>query len=207
MSSIEHEMVTCCGVIAGTTRALLDYLYAFIKELRVKVGCHPVGTDTAVHVKIIHDVLKGVHVVDHEHSLITHNPSPNREDYEGEIDPTTGGIFNNDGRLYALVHQYDRCPSLIEPYHKRHDISNESEEFKHSVGVKVIQPSQNPETISRLPSRMILFVSMCAMLVFAKASAQWRMQIIHFVVCPVLLFWFILELFKVGILIGAYLQG
>jgi len=45
------------------------------------------------------------------------------------------------------------------------------------------------------------------MLVFAKASAQWRMQIIHYAVCPVLLFWFILELFKVGILIGAFLQG
>ena len=66
---------------------------------------------------------------------------------------------------------------------------------------------REPETISRLPSmRMILFVSTCAMLVFAKAKAQWRMQIIHYAVCPVLLFWFILELFKVGILIGAYLQ-
>ena len=142
LTRIEDEMVTCCGVIAGTTRALLDYLYAFIKELRVKAGCHDVGTDTAVHVKILHDVLPDVQIVDSDHSLIRHNPSPNREDYEGEIDQTTGGIFNNDGRLYALVHQYDRCPSLIEPYHKRHDISNESEEFKHSVGVKVTQPSQ-----------------------------------------------------------------
>jgi len=74
--------------------------------------------------------------------------------------------------------------------------------------VEQIEENYVPETISRLPSmRMILFVSTCAMLVFAKASAQWRMQIIHYAVCPVLLFWFILELFKVGILIGAYLQG
>ena len=74
--------------------------------------------------------------------------------------------------------------------------------------VEQIEENYVPETISRLPiMRMILFVSTCAMLVFAKASAQWRMQIIHYAVCPVLLFWFILELFKFGILIGAFLQG
>ena len=71
----------------------------------MKAGCHVVGTDTAVHVKIIHDVLPDVHIVDSDHALIRHNPSLNN--IEEEIDPTTGGIFNNDGRLYALVHQYD----------------------------------------------------------------------------------------------------
>lgn len=128
LKKIENESVTCCGVIAGTTKALLDYLHAFLDEYKVKAGCHHVGADTAVHVKIIHDVLTNVQIVNSEHSLIRHNPPS-----AIEIDSISGGILNADDRLYALVHQYDRHKSLSEQYNKQHDINDETYAFKSSV--------------------------------------------------------------------------
>ena len=50
-------MITCCGTIVGTTGVILDYLHAFLEELKEKIGWHNTGTDTATHVWIIHPIL------------------------------------------------------------------------------------------------------------------------------------------------------
>ena len=103
LKKIENESVTCCGVIAGTTKALLDYLHAFLDEYKVKAGCHHVGADTAVHVKIIHDVLTNVQIVNSEHSLIRHNPPS-----AIEIDSISGGILNADiGFMLLFISMID----------------------------------------------------------------------------------------------------
>ena len=120
LESIMDEMITCCGTIAGTTGAMLEYLHAFLEEFKEKIGCHNTGTDTAIHVWIIHKIFPSAQIVDSEHALIRHHPTV--EQVVEQFDAITGGLRNSDGQLFALIHQYDRHPSLVEAYHKRHNI-------------------------------------------------------------------------------------
>ncbi len=133
LESIMDEKITCCGLVSGTIKGLLDYLHAFLRQLKDKNGCHKQGMDTAIHVWIIHKILSGVQIVDSEHALIRHYTPPGQ--LEKQFDSTTGGMFNSDGRPYSLIHQFDRHPALVEPYLRRHDMKLETDEFRHNVSV------------------------------------------------------------------------
>lgn len=111
LESIMDEKITCCGLISGTIDGMLDYLHAFLEQLKGKFDCNSHGADTAIHVWIIHKVLPNVRIVDSEHSLIRHHPSP--EQLKELFDPVTGGMYNSDGRPYAVIHQFDRHPTLF----------------------------------------------------------------------------------------------
>ena len=131
LQSIMDEKITCCALVAGTMHGLMSYLRAFLDQLREKHMCDLVGADTAIHVWIIHKILTGVQIVDSDHSLIRHNPRP--QHVKERFDISTGGIYNADGQLYALIHQYDRHPSLAEAYLKRHDITFETIQFQNKT--------------------------------------------------------------------------
>lgn len=131
LESIMDEKLTCCGTMAGTTGAVVGYLHAFLEEFKEKEGCHRIGTDTAIHVWIIHKILPNAQIVDSEHALIRHNPGRAGENQLiGEVDAMTGGMRNSDGGRFALIHQYDRHQSLVDPYHRRHNINLETAQFQ-----------------------------------------------------------------------------
>jgi len=134
LESIMDEYITCCGTIAGRTEALVNYLHAFLLEFKLKGTCHIHGADTAIHVWIIHNILLDSQIVYSESALIRHCPSD--EQLKEKFDKVTGGMYNDNGQLFAIIHQYDRHPTLSEPYNRRHDISQETEEFKVSVGLR-----------------------------------------------------------------------
>ena len=120
LQSLQDEWITCCGTFAGTTDAIVDYHHAFIEEFKKHQGCDKGGIDTAIHVWIIHKVLKNARTIDSNHSLIRH--SPYKLSVTEQFDVGSGGLLNSDGKLYSLIHQYDRHRTLVEHYHKRHDI-------------------------------------------------------------------------------------
>ena len=125
LDSIMDELVTCCGVIAGTAQGMLDYLAAFEVQMQRKKGCDPVGTDTAIHVWIIHKELKGAKIVDSETAIIRHAPKWGPESDKQLLQSSAkyderGRLLNNLGKPFALIHQLDRFPSLWGPYCAKH---------------------------------------------------------------------------------------
>ena len=68
LDSIMQEHMTCSGI--------LQYLDAFVDEMKRVAGCDLVGMDTAVHVRLIHVPLRNLSViVDSATALITHAPT------------------------------------------------------------------------------------------------------------------------------------
>ena len=54
-------------------------------------------------------------------TIIRHHPTV--EQVREQFDAITDGLrTNSDGQLFALIHQYDHHPSLVEAYHKWHSI-------------------------------------------------------------------------------------
>ena len=116
VDEILQEYITCCGVIAGTSESLLEYLDLFVEELNHKKGCDKTGLDTAIHVWIIHRRLNNTKIIDSEMSLIRHAPN-----LTGTRLNSRGEPVNLLGEPYALVHQADRLPSLWQRYCSQHD--------------------------------------------------------------------------------------
>ena len=122
LDSIMEELVTCCGTVAASAQGLRAYLHAFMGEL-ARVGvCDKVGTDTAVHVWIIHKLVKGARVVDSETSLIRHAPKwggDASEQFNTDASlsyDARGRLLNKLGKPFALIHQADRFDKLWLPY-------------------------------------------------------------------------------------------
>jgi FkbM family methyltransferase len=125
LQSIIKEKVTCCGVIAGTMQDMLDYLHAFIKELRNKWNCDTVGADTAIHVWVTH-ALSNVNVVDSEYAIIRHAPKWGK-DAEKQLARDSNQkydaqhhMLNKNGVRYALIHQLDRFSTIWKSYKAKH---------------------------------------------------------------------------------------
>ena len=54
-------------------------------------------------------------------TIIRHHPTV--EQVREQFDAITDGLrTNSDGQLFAVIHQYDHHPSLVEAYHKWHSI-------------------------------------------------------------------------------------
>ena len=117
VNSILEEYITCCGVIAGTSESLLEYLDVFVEELSLKQGCDETGLDTAVHVWIIHRRLHNTKIIDSETALIRH--APNETDIKLN---SRGQPINRLGEPYALVHQADRLTPLWERFCAQHEL-------------------------------------------------------------------------------------
>lgn len=120
LNEILHERVTCCGVVTGSGGAIMEYLDAFVSELREKHTCHRTGADTAIHVWIIHKVLNNVRVVDSDFATITHAPKWGKNatfelDQYSKFD-REGKLLNKLNMPYTLIHQADRFPRLWDPY-------------------------------------------------------------------------------------------
>ena len=115
LDTILVEYITCCGVIAGTSESLLEYLNAFVEELSRKRGCDETGLDTAIHVWIIHRRLKNTKIIDSETALIRHAPNETGI----RLNPR-GQPINHLGEPYALIHQADRLTPLWERFCAQH---------------------------------------------------------------------------------------
>jgi len=120
LDEIISEKVTCCGVIVGSIKGVLSYLDAFVLELRSKGVCHGAGTDTAIHVWIIHKILYDSIIVDSTRAVITHAPKwGHNASLQLTLDSrfdSLGRLLNEIGQPYALIHQADRFPQIWDPY-------------------------------------------------------------------------------------------
>lgn len=125
LNTILHEPITCCGIVAGPTKKVESYLKAFVQQLKTKAACDPVGTDTAIHVWIIHSELPGVEIVNSSNALIRHSPAWTQEgiaSIEQKMRPHgyAAPLKNAIGQPYTLVHQLDRAPHLWAAYNSQH---------------------------------------------------------------------------------------
>lgn len=128
LDTIMHEMVTCCGVVAGLTDAVIAYLKAFVHQLAEKRLCDPAGADTAIHVYITHSVLLGVQTVNSEVARIRHAPAwgPNADAQvakQMKLAKHTDlhrPLLNALGQPFAMIHQLDRFPALWNAYISDH---------------------------------------------------------------------------------------
>ena len=102
--------VSCSGVVAGGTGPVRSYLDAFVSMLPdLRMPDH--GTDQAIHTRIVHRDLA---------SLVQwqSNREGNAVQLAGIHDPKSiplddaERLLNSSGVPYALVHQFDRHPSL-----------------------------------------------------------------------------------------------
>ena len=119
LKKIWEDFSTCAGAVMGDYAAIASYLDVFTQEF-VRVGvCAKEGSDTSVHVKLVTDLIASsggnVEVINYLHAPLLHRgPLPAM----GWTYDDNGRFVNEDGRLYAIVHQIDREPKYFTQYLK-----------------------------------------------------------------------------------------
>jgi hypothetical protein len=103
--------ITCCGVLLGGAVAMTDYLTRLAGYLHaLPIGIRPEGgADTVFHNKIAHLTHEVVaEIVENDVHVATMGLTPPAAYVAGE----DGLIRTADGRLPAILHQYDRLPDI-----------------------------------------------------------------------------------------------
>ena len=75
LQKIWNEYSTCAGVVFGDVAAITLYLQLFVEEFTKKRLCSKEGSDTAVHVKVITDLMPPVGkvvTINYKHAPILH---------------------------------------------------------------------------------------------------------------------------------------
>jgi hypothetical protein len=111
VEQIKPCRITCCGVVMGSTAAMTAYLARMTADLaavplRVR---RKIGADTAFHNRIAHltHAAPGILVENNEH-VATMGIEPETT-YRFDAG---NAILTADGRLPAILHQYDRIPKV-----------------------------------------------------------------------------------------------
>jgi hypothetical protein len=115
--------ISCCGVVLGDAKnatgyltRLAGYLQALPRELRLEGGA-----DTVIHNKMAHltHEVPGTIIENDEH-VATMGISPPGTYVAG----TDGLIRTADGRLPAILHQYDRVPDIARVIAAKYGLSS-----------------------------------------------------------------------------------
>ena len=132
--NIKHEEIINCGVLGGTGRALKDLaLNIFLMSLNKSVhnpdqAALNVLMNMTAYKAITHKLqsengyaaqlgttMDPTKIAEFRSKLLGINPEPIFED---------GKVMTSDGKVYSIVHQYDRCPELKRYYEQRYDDNN-----------------------------------------------------------------------------------
>jgi len=110
LRQLSGQRISCCGTVMGTEKGLLEYVRAFVGEIR-KLRSVAYGADTSIHNVLVRDVLRKqtalVENLQGAVATIACNAS-------GELQLGTGGVVLDPlGRSVPVLHQYDRHPELV----------------------------------------------------------------------------------------------
>jgi len=118
LQRIWNDYSTCAGVVFGDEAAIQMYVDTFTREFMKKRLCSKEGSDTAVHVKVITDLMPEacaalpdgsrcrVDIINYTHAPILHmGPIPMKNVWD-----LHARLLNADGKPYSIVHQVDRNP-------------------------------------------------------------------------------------------------
>ena len=118
VAALEPHRISCCGVVLGSSRAMMTYLTRMAANLAAvpsKVR-RKIGADTAFHNRMAHltkDV--PVELVENNIHVATMGIEPAASYRVGP----DGMIRTLDGHLPAILHQYDRLPEIKAAVERR----------------------------------------------------------------------------------------
>jgi hypothetical protein len=126
---LESEVASCSGTTLGTGRGMLRYLRAMVNE--IELHRRPLGShDQGVHNFLLRTGrLEPVKIGENGYSpVLTMGMN-----WRLKLD-STGRVLNRDGRVPAVIHQYDRNVEFAQSVRKRFATSSPSaSELCHSA--------------------------------------------------------------------------
>jgi len=111
---MQKFQISCAGVTFGTRVELLGYLERFLDLALGALSLRPCsGSDQGVHNRIVHvENLPYLKLLDNEGPVFTMGCMP-----RDLIHVNAGGaVINNEGKVYPVLHQYDRLPELAKRF-------------------------------------------------------------------------------------------
>jgi len=111
---VSSSPISCSGFLLGRARAVAAYVGVMRQELQSHSYCQANGIDQGVHNVLVGRGLRGelpqITWVTHTNE---HGPVMTAGYYSGPLElDAEGRLPNQDGKPYAVLHQYDRKPKL-----------------------------------------------------------------------------------------------
>lgn len=119
VKAIEPFRISCCGVVLGSARTMMAYLARMAADLAAVPlrARRKIGADTAFHNRMAHLThAVPVQLVENNVHVATMGIEPATTYHAG-----ADGLIRvaADGRLPAILHQYDRLPEIKAPVERR----------------------------------------------------------------------------------------
>ncbi len=105
LTHLSGHGVSCCGTVMGTATAMLDYLEAFVGQVR-ELNSLAHGADTSIHNVLVREILKErFAVVENLEGAVA---TLANEQYDQLQFDTDGYLLSRDCRRVPVIHQYLR---------------------------------------------------------------------------------------------------
>ncbi len=109
LAALYHKRVSCSGTTMGSYQGIIKYLMAMVEIIGIAnpASLKVIGVDQAFHHVIIYDkIIKNYCLMDNQKHINTMCRVPQ----DGVSLADDGTIFNADGTVSPIVHQYDYSP-------------------------------------------------------------------------------------------------
>lgn len=108
LKEIGENYISCCGVTIGDRASIIEYLKLMNTFIYPGRPGPTIGVDTAAHNYILRkNLMPATITTNGEGQVLTMG-------YMKKINFSNGQLYNNDGSIPSIVHQYDRHKNITE---------------------------------------------------------------------------------------------